>query len=200
MMERPVGEPSRNSDNQAPPDRRMAWVRLLTLGLVVAIMATIFLLRDHIQELAHFGYLGVFLVALIANATVFVPVPGVAMVFTMGAVFNPLLVAVFAGVGAALGELTGYLLGFSGQGLVEHAGWYQRIQSWMMEHPRWIGLGIMVMSAIPNPFFDATGIAAGTMKIPVWYFLIFCTIGSTLKMLLFAFGGNTILNRIFPIQ
>ena len=66
-------------------------------------MAVIFLLRDHLQDLAHFGYFGIFLITLIANATVFLPVPGIAMVFTMGAVFNPLLVAIFAGLGAAAG-------------------------------------------------------------------------------------------------
>lgn len=193
-----MGEPSAQAKSQPPPDRRMALLRLLTLALVVAVMVTIFLLRDRIQDLAHFGYLGIFLVALVSNATVFIPVPGVAMVFTMGAVFNPLLVALFAGMGAALGELSGYLLGFSGQGLVEHAGWYQRIQAWMLAHPRWIGLGIMTLAAIPNPFFDAAGIAAGTLKIPVWRFLFFCALGSMIKMSVFAFGGNTILNRIFP--
>lgn len=176
----------------------MKLLRWLTLGLFVAIMVVIFLLRDHLQDLAHFGYFGIFLITLIANATVFLPVPGIAMVFTMGAVFNPLLVALFAGLGAATGELTGYLLGFSGQGLVEGHGWYRRIRSWMTTNPKLIDLGVLVLAAIPNPFFDAAGIAAGTLKIPIWRFFIFCALGSILKMLLFAFGGDTILNRIFP--
>ncbi len=124
------------------------------------------MLRDHLQELAHFGYFGIFLTTLIANATVFLPVPGIAMVFTMGAVFDPFLVAIFAGLGAATGELTGYLLGYSGQGLVEQHGWYQRIRNWMTTHPKSIDLGVLALAAIPNPFFDAAGIAAGTLKNP----------------------------------
>jgi len=197
-MERPVGDPSAQAANKTAPDRRMALLRLLTLGLFVVLMAAIFMLRDHVQELANLGYSGIFLIALISNATVFIPIPGVAMVFTMGAVFNPLLVALSAGLGAALGELSGYLLGFSGQGLVEHAGWYQRIQDWMLAHPRWIGLGILTLAAIPNPFFDAAGIAAGTLKIPVLRFFVFCALGSMLKMLIFAYGGSAILNQLFP--
>jgi uncharacterized membrane protein YdjX (TVP38/TMEM64 family) len=197
-METPVGQGSAGTEKRTPSNRRMAFIRLLTLGLVVLVLVIIFLLRDHVQELAHFGYVGVFLAALMANATIFLPIPGVAVVFAMGAVFNPLLTALFAGVGAALGELFGYLVGFSGQGLVEHAGWYQLIQNWMMTHPKLIDLGILAMAAIPNPFFDAAGIAAGTMKIPIWRFLLFCGIGSIIKMMFFAFGGNTILNLLFP--
>lgn len=193
-----MDETSNPVGKDAPQDRYMPLLRLLSLALAVGIMATIFMLRNHIQDLAHFGYLGVFLITLMANATVFLPIPGVAVVFTMGAVFNPLLIAFFAGLGAAVGELSGYLLGFSGQGLVERAGWYQRIQRWVTAYPRLINLSILVLAAIPNPFFDAAGIAAGTMKIPIWRFLLFCAIGSIIKMLVFAFGGATILNRLFP--
>lgn len=197
-MERLVGEPSAEMSNKTIPERRLAVLRLLTLGLFLAITAAIFVMRDHIQDLAHLGYFGIFLTALIANATVFLPVPGIAMVFAMGAVFDPFLVAVFAGLGAATGELTGYLLGFSGQGLVEGAGWYQSIRNWMTTHPKLIDLGVLALAAIPNPFFDAAGIAAGTLKIPVLRFFLFCALGSILKMFIFAFGGDAILNRIFP--
>ena len=56
---------------------------------------------------------------LLANATVFLPAPGVAVVFAMGSIFNPLGVALAAGTGGAIGELSGYLAGFSGQAVVE---------------------------------------------------------------------------------
>jgi uncharacterized membrane protein YdjX (TVP38/TMEM64 family) len=197
-MEYPVGDGSAGTEQKTPSNRRMALIRWLTLGLVIGVILVIFLLRDHVQELAHFGYLGVFFAAMMSNATVFLPLPGVAVVFALGAVFNPFLTALFAGLGAAVGELSGYLLGFSGQGLVEHAGWYQKIRDWMTTHPKLIDLGVLAMAAIPNPFFDAAGIAAGTMKIPIWRFLFFCGIGSIIKMLFFAFGGNAILNMFFP--
>lgn len=194
-----MDEPLVGADRKGPPDRRMTLLRLLTLGLFAVIMTVIFLMRDHIQDLAHYGYLGIFLTTLIANATVFLPVPGVAAVFALGAVFNPFLTAIFAGLGAAVGELSGYLLGFSGQGLVERAGWYQRIRYWMITHPKRIDFGVLALAAIPNPFFDAAGIAAGTLKIPVWRFFIFCALGSIIKMLIFAYFGATILNRLFPL-
>ncbi len=178
-------------------ERRLAILRWLALIFVFGIVLLIFIFRDQIQHLARFGYVGIFLVTLIANATVFIPVPGVMVVFTMGAVFNPFITALFAGLGGATGELSGYLLGFSGQGLAEGSERYQKLYRWLAEHPKFSGLAILVMAAIPNPFFDLAGIAAGTLKIRVLRFWFFCALGSILKMLLFAYAGSTTLNSIF---
>ncbi len=144
-----------------------------------------------------FGYLGAFLITMIANATIFVPIPGVWVVFAMGAVLNPFLLAICGGLGAATGELSGYLLGFSGQGLAERSKIYDRIYDFMNRHDRWSDLLIMVMAIIPNPFFDLAGIAAGTLKIPVLRFYVFCALGSIIKMLAFAYGGSAIINQFF---
>jgi uncharacterized membrane protein YdjX (TVP38/TMEM64 family) len=173
------------------PERRMTLLRVLSLLLVAAVLAFAYIYRDRVQELAHYGYAGIFAITALSNATVFLPIPGVAVVFTMGAVLNPLVTAVVAGCGAATGELSGYLLGFSGQGLTEGSERYQRILTWMRNHDRWINWAILVLAAIPNPFFDLAGIAAGTLKIPIWRFIVFCTAGSILKMLAFAYAGST---------
>ena len=44
----------------------------------------------------------------------------------MGAVFNPIGVALAAGAGAAIGELAGYLIGYSGQGVSRERKIYQK--------------------------------------------------------------------------
>ncbi len=111
--------------------------------------------------------------------------------FTLGAVFNPIGVAISAGLGAAIGELTGYLAGFSGQAVVENYESYERVRNWMESHKNLRNLFILVLAFIPNPFFDLAGIAAGTMKIPVFQFLVFCSIGKILKMLVIAYAGAT---------
>ena len=189
--------------SQTPPERQpssaltLTLIRLLTLLFVVTLGVVIFIYRDRVQELASYGYVGVFLIAMIANATVLLPIPGVMVVFAMGAVFNPLLTALFAGLGAAVGELSGYLLGFSGQGLAERSKTLVRISDWMEHNRKLSDLAVLIMAAIPNPFFDLAGIAAGTLKIPVWRFLLFCAIGSVIKMLAFAYAGNESLNWIF---
>jgi len=122
-----------------------------------------------------------------ANATVLLPAPGVAIVYAMGAVFNPIGVGLAAGTGGAIGELSGYLAGFSGQAVVENTNIYNRFKPWVNKYGGW---AILVLSAIPNPFFDIAGIAAGVSKMPMRTFLFFTWIGQLIKMTMFAVAGH----------
>jgi membrane protein YqaA with SNARE-associated domain len=169
-------------------------MRIVTLLFVIAISIYIFSIRDKAQEFEKYSYPGIFLLSFLAYATVFLPAPGVAVVFTMGAVFNPLIVALVAGAGAALGELTGYLVGFSSQPVIERVDVYQRMVAWLT---RYGPISVFVFSAIPNPFFDLTGLAAGALKMPVHKFLFWTWIGETVKMLAFAYIGSSSLKSLF---
>jgi len=166
-------------------------LRFFALLFVLAITIYIYSIRDHIQEFAVYGYPGIFIIALLANATVLIPAPGIAVVFAMGGIFNPLAIALIAGTGGALGELSGYLAGFGGQAVVERTDIYNRIHPWVEKYGGW---AILVFAAIPNPLFDLAGIAAGVSKMPIWRFLLFCWIGQILKMGFFAFTGAYSLN------
>lgn len=161
-------------------------LRILAVLAVIGITVYIYSIRDRVEEFAVYGYPGIFLIALMANATVILPAPGVAVVFAMGSVFNPLGVAFAAGAGGTIGELTGYLAGFSGQAVVENTAMYNRILPWVKKYGAWV---ILVLSAIPNPFFDIAGVAAGIAKIPIWQFMLACWVGQTIKMAMFAFAG-----------
>jgi membrane protein YqaA with SNARE-associated domain len=171
------------------PAQRLNLARLLALVVVVAISVYIFSIRDQAEELARYGYPGIFLLSILANATVLLPAPGVLFVFAMGAVFNPFAVALAAGAGAALGELSGYLAGFSGQAVVERTAIYERLLNWMQRNRRLAYLLILLLAAIPNPLFDLAGFSAGTLKMPIIPFLLVCLIGKIIKMLLFAYAG-----------
>lgn len=162
-------------------------LRALALVAVVAITLYIFSIRQRVEEFTAFGYPGIFLVALLANATILLPAPGVAVIYAMGAVFNPLGVGIAAGTGGALGELSGYLAGFGGQAVIERTDVYERTKPWVDKYGGW---AILVLAAIPNPFFDAAGIAAGIAKMPVKTFLFFVWIGQLIKMTLFAYAGR----------
>jgi uncharacterized membrane protein YdjX (TVP38/TMEM64 family) len=161
-------------------------LRVLALLTVIAITVYIYCIRDRVEEFAAYGYPGIFLVMLLANATVIIPAPGLAVVFAMGSVFNPLGVALAGGTGGAIGELSGYLAGYSGQAVVENTKIYHRVLPWVQKYGAW---AILVLAAVPNPFFDLAGIAAGVTKIPVGRFLLFCWVGQIIKTALFAYAG-----------
>jgi membrane protein DedA with SNARE-associated domain len=161
-------------------------LRILALFIVVGITLYIYSIRERVEQFAAFGYPGIFLIALLANATILLPAPGVAVIYAMGAIFNPLGVGLAAGAGGTVGELSGYLAGFSGQAVVERMDIYNRIKPWVDRYGGW---AILVLSAIPNPFFDVAGIAAGIAKMPLPTFLIFTLIGQLIKMTFFAVSG-----------
>jgi membrane protein YqaA with SNARE-associated domain len=176
---------------QMKSKRRLNIIRGFTLLGVILLSLYIFSIRDNASQFAPYGYPGIFLLSFLAYATVLLPAPGVAVVFAMGAVFHPVGVALAAGAGAAFGELTGYLAGFSGQTVVERVETYQRFSQWMNRNGP---LTILFLSAIPNPFFDLAGVAAGALKMKILRFLLWCWIGETIKMLVFSYAGATSLN------
>jgi membrane protein DedA with SNARE-associated domain len=163
-------------------------LRILALFAVVGITLFFYSMRDRIEEFQQWGYPGVFLIAMLANATVLLPAPGVAVIYAMGALFgNPLGVGLAAGLGGTVGELSGYLAGFSGQAVVERMDIYDRIKPWVEKYGGW---AILLLSAIPNPFFDIAGIAAGIARMPLRTFILFSGIGQLIKMTAFAVAGH----------
>lgn len=180
------------------PEMRQRIVSVLALVFVIGLSVLLFLNRDRIQEnipmLEALGYPGVFLLSLVANASIILPLPGVLVTSTMGAILNPFWVAVAAGTGSALGELTGYLAGYSGRSVVARNEWSDRVEGWIKRYGDW---AVLLLAIIPNPAFDMVGIFAGALKMPLWRFLLWCWLGKIIKMMVFAYGGNAIFN-IFP--
>jgi membrane protein DedA with SNARE-associated domain len=162
-------------------------LRIVAILAVIGVTLYTYTIRERVEEFQAFGYPGIFVIALIANATILLPAPGAAIIYAMGAVFNPWLVGLAAGSGGAIGELSGYLAGFSGQGMIERTDIYDRIKPWIDKYGGW---AILVLSAIPNPLFDVAGVAAGIAKMPIQTFLFFVWIGQLIKMTLFALAGK----------
>jgi uncharacterized membrane protein YdjX (TVP38/TMEM64 family) len=177
------------------PQQRLLIIRLLVLAGVIGLTAVLLIYRDKIKDFAALGLPGVFLVNLFSSATVLIPVPGVVFTSAMGAVFHPLGVAFAAGSGAALGEFSGYLAGFSGRAVVEKVKWHERVENWMK---RFGDVTILVLAIIPNPLFDMAGITAGALKMPWYRFLVWCWMGKILKMIAFAYGGAYLAKWFVP--
>jgi membrane protein DedA with SNARE-associated domain len=159
---------------------------LFALGVTVAI--AIFASQVDIQQLRRYGYLGVFLASLLANASIVLPLPGLAVTVGVAAALPNewWLVALVAAVGEALGESTAYLAGYGGSAVIENRPIYQRLRYWMEHHGT---MTIFVLSAVPNPLIDAAGITAGASKYAYYKFLLACWLGKTVKTLVFSWAG-----------
>jgi membrane protein YqaA with SNARE-associated domain len=160
---------------------------LASVGITVAII----LLRDQLGNFAVYGYPGIFLVNLVGNATIILPAPAYAAVFAVGGVMNPVLVGIVGGLGAALGELVGYLAGVGGRPVVKNRRLYERLEGWM--HKRGMMLVIFLLALVPNPIFDVGGLLAGALHMPVFRFLLACWAGKTVRLIGIALLGRSIL-------
>ncbi len=157
---------------------------VVAISVTVTIVAIVF--REKIMGMEKLGYPGIFLVSLVANATVIFPAPGLAFTFAMGSVFNPLLVGLVAGLGEALGELSGYAAGYAGRGMFSEDRRYARFERLTR---RYGGAAVVVLSAVPAAVFDLVGIAAGAMRMPAYRFLFYTWLGKTAKTIVFAYAG-----------
>ncbi len=161
--------------------------QILALVFSLAVTALILAFHRELVELRRYGYLGVFVISVLGNATIILPVPSMAVIFAGGSVLHPALVGLVAGLGEPLGELTGYLAGYGGSAVIENRVQFDQIQRWM------VGRGFLTLfalSAIPNPLFDLAGIAAGMLRYPVSKFLLACWLGKTTKALAIAYIGS----------
>ena len=186
------------SEGQQPPDSFAAsalkvstrHIRWLILALVVAIVLMAFFLRSEFTDIEEtvrtLGYPAIFLASLIGAAGMVVPLPSTAAIFFGGAILTPVYVGLISGVGEAIGEITGYGLGYSGHAVVEKNRVYVRVERWVRRY----GWTIIFLAAlIPNPLFDVLGIVAGALRYPLRRFLLVVWAGKTVKNLGIAYAG-----------
>jgi len=135
-----------------------------------------------------YGYFGVFLVLLISNASILFPLPGIFIVFVAGAVLDPRGVAIAAGLGAAIGEFTGYLLGVGGGKLIQKRAAFNVARNTFKRYGSW---AIFVFASLPLPF-DVVGMLSGALGVHALVFFVLTFAGKTTAYMLYAFTGREV--------
>jgi membrane protein YqaA with SNARE-associated domain len=176
--------------------RRLVWFRrrvLPALGLLVAIAIMVGIVYLYwrnpyiFRELRAYGYLGAFVISVILNATIILPVSNMAIIMTLGATLpSPLFVGLAGGIGAAIGEMTGYIAGRSGRGLLIKNKVYTRVEGWVK---RWGWIAVFIMSIFPF-VFDIVGIIAGALRMPFWRFFLACWVGRMISYIFMAYMAS----------
>lgn len=162
---------------------------LLALTIIIAVGYIYFQYPGFFKKdyIARYGYAGVFVISLFLNATVIVPVSNMTIIFAMGATLPmPWLVGLAGGLGAAIGEMTGYIAGRSGRNLLAKNKAYTRVEGWVKKRG-WIA--IFFLSAFPF-VFDIVGIIAGALRMPLWKFVIPAWAGRTGSYIVVAYLGS----------
>lgn len=170
---------------------------LIVAGLLVIVIVTgVVALASGVQPgaLGALGIPGVFLLMLLSNGSILLPIPGLPTVAAAGAVWPPLLVGVAAALGGATGELSGYAAGMAGSAALEIVG-RRPPSSWTWVHAwmsRYGFLTILVLALVPNPVFDAVGVLAGMQGYPLRRFWLACFLGNLGKCVAAAYLGESV--------
>jgi uncharacterized membrane protein YdjX (TVP38/TMEM64 family) len=179
--------------------QRKGWFRveyailagLFSLGVLYLI--AYFVLDVDLERIKDWGYIGVFFIAMAGSATIVLPTPSTVAIFGGGAILDPvfgipapLLVGLVAGLGDAIGEFSGYGLGFAGTELVRGRKVYRTFERWTKRNGM---LTIFLLCTFPNPFFDIAGAAAGASRMPPVRFFVATLGGKIVKDLFLAYGG-----------
>lgn len=178
--------------------RMIRWIWAGAVGLLIAFMVGIgiaFANGLDPMSLMQLGYPGITLIMFFSSATVLLPAPGFASVMAAGTVVNPWIVGPFAGLGSAIGELTGYMVGLGSREAINprQGKWWTRCEFWMRRNGF---LTILLFASFPNPFFDAIGLLAGSLGYPVRKVFIACLIGNTIKYTGLALLGSSALSLL----
>ena len=175
-------------------------VPIVTLLLVIGITVGLFIFNQRypgkVEQFEAWGYLGAFIICLISNATVILPIPGILLFVPIITSFNPALLGLVGATGGIIGEITGYMAGYSGRGMVKNTRMSKRVEGWMNRWGIWV---VFVFSIAPFLPFDVAGLVAGALRYPLWKFLLVAWAGKTIKyigLLLAAAWGWEALTRM----
>jgi len=150
-----------------------------------------------------YGYFGIFLISLFGAMSIFFPIPYTVVIFWIGAlkVFDPIWIAVAAGIGSTIGEFSGYLIGFGGRKVISQK--YKKKMDFLMRLFKKYGSAlIFVFSLTPLPD-DLLFIPLGVMRYSMIRAFIPALIGKFVMNLIIAYSGRfslQIIGEIFGVE
>lgn len=170
---------------------------VLSLVIVDLISPTVILYHWFLEISLLLGYVGAFAISLIGNATVLFPIPYMVVTFILGGLqdevskqflFNPFLVGLISGIGATIGEMTDYLIGYAGGQLIESE---QRdaFGEYVAQHPRATPLVVWFLAVTPIPD-DILLLPLGAAKYSWWKVATAQLIGKSMFMIAVAWAGR----------
>jgi membrane protein YqaA with SNARE-associated domain len=142
-----------------------------------------------------YGYIGVLAISLAGALSIFVPVPDTIAVFTLAGlkvganwVFEPLLLALAAAIGGAIGNLSGYLLGLGSRKVIT-GKFRKNVDLLVRIFNRFGALAIFAFALTPLPD-DLVFIPLGVRRYNPIKALVSAMIGKFLLCLTVAYGAR----------
>ena len=137
-----------------------------------------------------YGLAGVFVLYIVGTMTILIPVPIDPILIVIARIYPPELIALIAGIGASIGEMSAYLAGYLGHELIDGHE-FTKAKEYFKKYGFFFIFTIAVLPAIP---FDIVGLLGGYMKLPFFPFLGATMAGKVVKYYMIAKTGNWFFN------
>ena len=171
------------------PTKREAIIGGISLAVTIALSLFLIHHRSYVEQIAQWGYIGLFIISVISNGT-FMVFPGfpIVLTFTLGGVLNPAIVGAVAGIGEAVGAIGAYFTGYAGKGLLRdsNSGFYRRFSNIVDRHG---SKAIFFVSAILSPISYPFAIFLGMFRFGFVSFFLATWAGRTVKGMALAYLG-----------
>lgn len=143
------------------------------------------------------GPLGLFFAAIIGNASLFLPLPIDLLIIPLATIdffglgiLTPAILGVIVGLGATIGEFSGYIIGLAGiksfESMKQHE--VEKLKH-LKERLEVVGIPLIAFFSFTPLPFDLIGIAAGLSKYSKKKFFIGCLIGKVPRYMILAYAG-----------
>jgi membrane protein YqaA with SNARE-associated domain len=164
-----------------------------SLAFVLTLLFSIglYFFQEDIAQLKSFGLIGLFIISIIGGLLFFPSPIIIASVLAAGRFYPPLVVALIASLGSSIGDILGYWVGYTGrEAFIDD----KKIKNQIMEDlfHKFGGALVLLLSLIPNPFFDAIGVVAGLFKYPIKKFFIYVFAGRLVRNIILAYLGSAL--------
>lgn len=135
-----------------------------------------------------YGYAGAFFISVLGNLSIFFPVPYALVIYTLGALLDPILLGISSGLGSAIGEFLSYFVGRGGRKLLDKR-YGKRLDSVRLLIQRFGVVTIFAFALLPIPD-DLVMIPLGMLKYSLKKAFVAMFAGKTLMSIILAYAGR----------
>ena len=152
-----------------------------------------------------YGYLGVFVLAILCNMTFFLPAPLVVPIYALGVTHNPILLGLSSGLGSTIGEFSSYVIGVAGKNIIDERYEKQlKITRRLLEKHGMVLIFVFALTPLPD---DLLLITFGLIKYDLKKAFTAMLLGKILMNIFVAYAGRysfptiwTFITSITPVQ
>ena len=181
------------------------WLALIGVTIIVCVL----LIRywKYLGQFQILIYLGLFFTAILAGSPIPIPTPCMALTFGLGSKFEPVVIGLVAGLGAAIGSMLVYFTARTGRRFLPslnisdpankiYTNWVGKFLR-KIKIPRFLKfvnkrgvVGVFLFSIFPNPLLMPILFTMGINRTRAWKVAIACYLGHSVMFLTLAFLGH----------